>query len=47
MIGWGTILIESITFNNSPIIIVAVVGLVLVAIGLIMSARTFLTDKKE
>jgi hypothetical protein len=47
IIGWGSMLIEGITFTNSPVIIVAVVGLVLVAIGFIMSARVFLTYKKE
>jgi hypothetical protein len=47
VIGWGSMLIEGITFTNPPVIMVAVIGLVLVAIGLIMSARTFLTNKKE
>jgi hypothetical protein len=47
IIGWGSALIEGITFNNPPVIMVAVIGLVLVAIGLIMSASTFLTNKKE
>jgi CHASE2 domain-containing sensor protein len=47
VIGWGSMLIEGITFNNSPVIIVSVVGLVLVTTGLIISAKTFLTDKKE
>jgi len=46
IIGWGSALIEGITFNNPPVIIIAVVGLVLVAIGIIMSASVFLTDKK-
>jgi hypothetical protein len=47
VIGWGSMLIEGITFNNSPVIIVSVVGLVLVTTGLIISAKTFLTNKKE
>lgn len=47
VIVFGSALIEGITFNNPPVIIISVSGLVLGATGSIISARTFLTDNKE
>jgi hypothetical protein len=47
LVAWGTVLIESIIFNNFHIIIVAIIGLLLVAIGLSISARIFLCNRKE
>jgi hypothetical protein len=47
MIIWGTVLIESITFKNSLVIFVAVVGLVLAAIGLIISTKAFLLTRRN
>ena len=47
VIVFGSALIEGITFNNPPVIIISVIGLVLVATGSIISARTFLSDNKK
>jgi hypothetical protein len=47
MIVWGTVLVESVTFKNLPVTIVAVAGLVLAAIGFIISGKTFLAVRKE
>ena len=47
IIGWVNLLIANIIFKNSLIIVIIVTGLLLVVIGLIMSARVFLTSKKE
>ena len=47
IIGWVNILIANILFKNSLIIVIVVIGLLLVVVGLIMSARVFLTNKKE
>ena len=47
IIGWVNLLIANIIFKNSLIIVIIVTGLLLVVVGLIMSARVFLTDKKE
>ena len=47
IIGWVNLLIANIIFNNSLIIVIIVIGLLLVVVGLIMSARVFLTNKKE
>jgi hypothetical protein len=47
IIGWVNLLIANIIFKNSLIIVIIVIGLLLVVVGLIMSARVFLTNKKE
>lgn len=47
IIGWVNLLIANIIFKNSLIIVIIVIGLLLVIVGLIMSARVFLTNKKE
>ncbi len=47
IIGWVNLLIANIIFKNSLIIVIIGIGLLLVVVGLIMSARVFLTNKKE
>ena len=47
VIVFGSALIEGMTFNNPPVIIISLIGLVLVATGSIISARTFLSDNKK
>lgn len=47
VIGWGNNLVANILFKNTPIIIIIVVGLVLIAAGLIISANAFLCEKKN
>ena len=47
IIGWVNLLIANIIFKNSLIIVIIGIGLLLVVVGLIMSARVFLTNNKE
>lgn len=47
IIGWVNLLIANIIFKNSLIIVIIGIGLLLVVVGLIMSASVFLTNKKE
>jgi hypothetical protein len=46
LIAWGAAIIEGIVFNNTPVIVIAVVALLLASTGLIMSARALITDNK-
>ena len=47
IIVWGNTLIGNIAYKNPVTITICVVGLLLVAIALIISARAFLGEKKE
>ena len=47
IIGWVNNLIANIMFKNSTIIIVIVIGLVLIATGLVISAKAFIGTKKN
>ena len=47
IVAWGNNLLGNIMMHNTLIIIIIVSGLLLLAVGLIISAKSFLGEKKS
>jgi len=47
IVGWGNNLLANILTKNSLIIVIILIGLSLVIVGLLLSAKIFLSQKKD